>query len=324
MEKKKMLQGKKMQDPVILIGHGRSGTSILGGLLRDHLGVAFGTESQFIPDYHRMLSRYGSLEQEENLRRLIDDLLKERWFQRSHKFNAFQLDADTIISAVEEKTYAGVLNAIFGLFAKHLQMARWGDKTPAYIHHLDLIHELFPNAKYIYLVRDGRDVAISVIKSYFGPNNIHTAALEWKDTIEKGDRFVESLPPNQVCCLRYEDIVGDPIGSFKSLVAFLGIEDPTGTLSREIEEVIPAKIMQGNYDKWRKSWTTKQRLTFEKLACAQLRAHGYETEMQEPLAEPNVIRSSYWKLLSHIARWRHIAYWKDNFYKVRLRLRRMA
>ena len=55
-------------DPVFVIGHGRSGTSILATLLRQHLRVAFGTESQFFIRYHRQLARYGDLSREANRR----------------------------------------------------------------------------------------------------------------------------------------------------------------------------------------------------------------------------------------------------------------
>lgn len=306
-----------MKDPIILIGNGRSGTSILGQLMRDHLGVAFGTESQFIVTYFRRLGDYGVLDVDSNLRKLVGDILQERWFQRSRKFSNFGVGLEEVLSNVKEKTYSGVLDAIFELFAKHLGMDRWGDKTPSYIDHLDVIHELFPNAKYVHLVRDGRDVALSLSKIYFGPKNVYTAALRWRDTIDKGDRFCSTLPAGKVLNARYEDMLSDPRAFFQTLMEFLQIA--RAEQQRRLDSILNhAGLKQDNCNKWRKELRRSQLHTFEYLAASQLRRHGYETITSLESSQGSAWAHRAWKLHDEISKWRFRKYWADNAYKAKL------
>lgn len=73
-------------NPVFVIGHARSGTSILTKLLRQHFRISFGTESQFIIRYHDRLVAYGDLQVDSHVRRLIEDISRERCFERWNKF----------------------------------------------------------------------------------------------------------------------------------------------------------------------------------------------------------------------------------------------
>ena len=123
--------------PVFVLGHVRSGTSLMCRLLLDHLGVNFGTESQFIVRYHQKLQRYGDLADDGNLRRLLHDISQERFFFRTRQNFGFALDVERAARAVgPERTYSNVLRAIFGQFAETQGHVRWGDKTPRYSLHL--------------------------------------------------------------------------------------------------------------------------------------------------------------------------------------------
>ncbi len=309
--------------PVILFGHGRSGTSILGRLMRDYLRIAFGTESQFILSYHSRISAYEPLADEGNLRRLIQSLLGERWFRRSRKFKDFQLTEQQIFDAVQERTYAGVLNAIFSLFADHLGMPRWGDKTPDYIEDLDTIDELFPDAQYVYIVRDGRDVALSLQHIHFGPKNIFTAAHDWRQIVRKGDAFAEKLPARRLFSLRYEDLLDDPAGQLKAIGQYLYEGHLPAELAEAIDREVPSVMMRNNYGKWRQEWTESQRIAYERIACRELRKHGYRTLVTTPADSASGLQWMYWKTLSELGKWKFPEYWQDNLYKARLRIHRM-
>ena len=307
---------------MILFGHGRSGTSILGSLMRDYLKIAFGTESQFIISYHKRLNSFGDLEDDENLRCLIHQLLGERWFVRSRKFGDFRLETEQIFHTVTDRTYAGVLNAIFSLFANHLKMHRWGDKTPDYIDDLDTIDELFPDAQYVYIVRDGRDVALSLDNIHFGPKNIFTAAHDWRDIVRKGDSFAATLPNERLFSLKYEELLENPAEKLKQIGSFLYANNLPVEIANKIDHEVPSILMRGNHSKWRKQWTESQRIAYEKIACKELREHGYRTLVTTPSAEATFLQSTYWKVLSELNKWKFGEYWQDNIYKARLRLNR--
>ena len=307
--------------PVMIVGHGSSGTSILTRLMRDYLGVAFGTESQFVVHYYRRLPRYGDLADDANLRRLIGDVLGERWFRRSRKFGGFATTIDAVFQDVRERTYRGVLDAAFGQLAKHLGTTRWGDKTPEYTHDLPVIGELFPEAKYVHMVRDGRDVALSVMGRYWGPKNVFTAAGEWKEAVGQVDAFLDTVPAEQKLEISYEGMLSDPVATFRQLVGFLEIENSGDVLIQSIAEPLSADLMRTNYDKWRTRMSPAARTRFERIAAGTLARHGYETIVEEQPGEPAALKRLYWWADNKIRKWTYAGYWQDNLYKAGLRSR---
>jgi len=305
--------------PVMIVGHGSSGTSILTRLMRDYLGVAFGTESQFIVRYYRRLHRYGELADDANLRRLIRDILGERWFERSRKFGGFAPSVDGVFDDVQERTYRGVLEAVFGQFAKHLGTARWGDKTPEYTHDLPILGELFPDAKYVHMVRDGRDVALSVMGRYWGAKNVFTAAREWKGAIGQVDAFLGTLPDEKKLVITYEGMLARPVEAFAQIIGFLDIENTNNRLLDAIARPLAADLMRTNYDKWRTRMSAAERTRFERVAAGTLARHGYETIVEEQPGEPAALRRFYWWTDNKIRKWTYAGYWQDNLYKAGVR-----
>ncbi|MGC1273655.1 MAG: sulfotransferase [Planctomycetaceae bacterium] len=303
-------------EPVFMIGHGSSGTSILATLLREQFGIAFGTESQFIVDYHKRLHRYGDLDDERNLRHLVSHILSERFFRRSAKFG-FRTDVKSILGCMQERSYRGVLEAVFGEFARQLGMSRWGDKTPAYNRNLDVIGTLFPNARYLHMIRDGRDVALSVFRRYWGHKNVYMAATDWRDEIDMIDRFVETLPPDRILEVKYEELLSEPVDTMRRLAKFLGLSDPDGSILTEIERTVPGRLDRANFDKWRQEWPSSRRLAYERIACDQLRRHGYETVLDTPAVEAGAIARAFWYCDDKLKKWTYADYWRDNAYKAR-------
>src|SRR5215211_3686231 len=115
---------RRRRDPLFIVGHGRSGTSIATTLVRTHLRVAFATESQFFIRVYRRLAKYGDLSVDANRRLLVTDLGRERFFRRSAKYG-LQLDVERVVREANPPTYAGVLAAIFTHLAESQQMERW-------------------------------------------------------------------------------------------------------------------------------------------------------------------------------------------------------
>ncbi len=208
--------------PVHIIGHARSGTSILADVLRRYLQISFGTESPFIIRFEKKLAQYGDLHDERHLKRLIRDVAQERCFQRWHKFDGFVLDPDQLYRDLPERSYRGVLEAAFMQLARHGGMTRWGDKSPEYVHDLPVLYRVLPDAQYIHIVRDGRDVALSVFQQEFGAKNVSKAASDWRQQMLLVHTFAQSLPPEQFLEIRYEDFLGATGETFYKLVDFLG------------------------------------------------------------------------------------------------------
>ena len=304
--------------PVLMIGHGSSGTSILALLLRNYLQISFGTESQFVVHYYNRQHRYGDLREDANLRRLVRDISRERWFRRCEKFG-YHVDPEGIVQDVRVRSYRGVLDAVFGQFARSSGMVRWGDKAPEYAHHLPVLGQLFPDARYIHMVRDGRDVANSVMGRYWGAKNVFVAAQEWRKGVELIDAFTASLPQDRLIVVRYEDLLAQPVDVFARLISFLQIDDSNGNVRRHVEQHAGEDLKTSNFDKWRR-WPQKDRLRFERIAGDLLRKHGYETLICDVEDRFGMAEHCYWHLHNKFWKWTYPRYWQDNAYRARLRL----
>lgn len=304
--------------PVHVIGHPRSGTSLFVRLLRKYLQIAFGTESQFILRYHRRLGRYGDLQIDRNLRRLVEHLCEERWFVRCRQRFGFETTADAILADVRERSLRGVLTALFLQLQKHFGMQRWGDKTPEYVCELPVLHGLFPDAKYIHVVRDGRDVALSGFEQHFGEQNVYMAAREWASAVEKAAEFGRGLPAGQFLEVRYEDFLSQPVAEFARLIEFLDIDDAGGALLAHIETHVAPDLMHNNFNKWKQKLSPRQIKRFDRQAAGCLRAYGYEcTAGVAP--PPGLLHSVYWRCDNQLRKLLRADYWRDNFYKVGVR-----
>lgn len=308
--------------PLHIIGHGRSGTSLMGALCRVYFGIGIGTESQFIIRYFKSLHSYGDLNHDSNIKLLIRNICSERYFTRSHKFAGFQPDPEKIFRQLRERTFSGILNTTFSQLAEHLGMSKWGDKSPEYVHDLPILHKLFPDAQYIHMVRDGRDVAMSSIKEpLLHVNNIYTAAKEWGENLALTQSFLQEIPPERYLEVRYEDLLHNPKTVMLEIMEFLGIKDLEGRVTQSIIDNINKDIAVNNFNKWKTTLTKAQIRLYEQVAGDALTRYGYETQRkkQHPIAPASRI---FWWIHNEMNKIGRPKVWAENFYKTKLRLNR--
>jgi len=99
---------------------------------------------------------------------------------------------------------------------------RYADKTPHYVSHLSLLAARFPEARFVHVVRDGRDVALSLLEVPWGPDTIKEAALHWRRRVLEGR--AAGLPGNRYREVRYEALVADPERELRALTAWLELD----------------------------------------------------------------------------------------------------
>jgi hypothetical protein len=154
---------------LFVLGAPRSGTTLLSGLL-EHTKYGVPFETQFIPKYFDKLDHYGNLSIKRNFMQLISDILKERSAKRFIQ----ELDLDSAFKDLSpDITYAKLVNYVASRRQGREEHISWGDKTPWYLLRLDCLVELFPDAQFIFIYRDGRDVALSLLEKDWGPNSIY-------------------------------------------------------------------------------------------------------------------------------------------------------
>jgi hypothetical protein len=304
--------------PVFVVGHARSGTSILTKLIRQHLQIAFGTESQFIVRLAEQANKAGDLTNESNRRRFIEMVAQERFFTRTRRNYGFAFDVDAALETTRTGTYRSVLDAVFGQLAAHMGHVRWGDKTPEYALHMPVLQGLYPEARFVNVVRDGRDVALSIFEEQFGAKNIFVAARHWAACLQAVADFRRSHPRAQVLDVRYEDLLDEPGRVFEGLVQFLDIDD-SGGLSRSVGTAVRQQLRAGNSRKWKTRLSRDEQRIFEAVAGAWLQHFKYEC-VAGPLPAPGALTTLRWTLDDAFKKARRGDYWRDNMYRLGLRL----
>jgi hypothetical protein len=124
----------------------------------------------------------------------------------------------------------------------------FADSTPINILNAHHIYKLFPKSKFINMVRDGRDTALSVTKEPWGPNDPMAALDWWKGRILAGHNALAQIPESAHMTLNLEDlVVHNRQESYQSLLTFLNL-GPSATLEKYFQEKVePAKMKTGSW-----------------------------------------------------------------------------
>lgn len=302
--------------PIFIVGAPRSGTTLLQYMLRSHPSISLPTgESHFLIPLYRQREAFGDLTQRENIQRILRTMhLRSTEFVETD-LHGLKWNLDILSERLVKigcRTLPQFFDAFFTLNAEGEGKRRWGDKTPYYVLHIPLILEMFPDAQVIHLIRDGRDVALSMFarKYDFHVYNTYHAAKYWQQYVETGREYGRILSTDVYHELRYEDLVADPAASLRRLCAFLGEEYSDDLLNYRKAQTDGGKtplLKQGvkadNAEKWRAEMTPRQIQVFEAAAGTTLREHGYALATEgQPL--PLALRAGYRLHNRFATRWR--------------------
>ncbi|MFN2541768.1 MAG: sulfotransferase [Chthoniobacterales bacterium] len=111
------------------------------------------------------------------------------------------------------------LPTFYALYSERFGKKRWGDKTGRYLDNMALIAELLSEACFVHLVRDGRDVAVSIKELWFGPRSITDAAKRWADRIRVARE--ESTRLSNYIEIRYENLVRESGATLRKICQFI-------------------------------------------------------------------------------------------------------
>lgn len=198
------------EKPIFVIGPERSGTTLLMTMLGSHPRISVPEVAWLYPRFHPYLYTYGDLSRAENLRTLAEEMI----FGLKTPFWGLDVNprtvVDEVLSYLREESFAGVYVTMLEWYAKHEGKPRWGEKTPYNLFFIEAILKDFPNAQFIYLIRDGRDTSAEYLESAFGPTNIYCAATLWKLCQDAVKPWREQLSPTQWLDVSYEALVREP------------------------------------------------------------------------------------------------------------------
>jgi hypothetical protein len=158
---------------------------------------------------------------------LVDWLLAYRAFAR------LGLDEGTVrTTAAGTRTFSELVAALYDAFGRARGKLLAGEKTPRYVRYLPLLHALFPAARVVHIVRDGRDVALSTLdwaRADRGPGRfrlwqdepVAVCALSWRWHVSTGMRDGAVLGRERYLETRYEQLVAEPESALRAIAAFL-------------------------------------------------------------------------------------------------------
>jgi hypothetical protein len=266
---------------VFFVGTNGSGTTLHRAIFDSHPDLAIPGESHFIARLGRDRERYegpGGFHAD----LLFDDLQKENRFT---KWGLDPGEVEVALSQPEIADFPEAIRCLYRIYAARQGKSRYGDKTQAYIHEIPLIAYLFPEARFVHAVRDGRDVALA----HTDGTKIEQVAVSWKRRVSAGKSAGEALGPDRYIESRFEELIDDTERSVRRICDFIGIEfDPvmlryyeragdivstTAVPDRHRDIYLPPT--KGLRD-WRRELSEDQVMRFEALAGDLLDDLGYE------------------------------------------------
>jgi sulfotransferase family protein len=287
-----------MNPYVFIVGSARSGTTLLQRMVDAHPQIAVVHETRWITRYFE--KRTGLTSEGFVTPELIPKLLEHRRFPKM-KISCEELEG--LINSDEPVSYSSFVSALFDLYGQHEGKSLVGDKTPSYVLSLPTLHGLWPTAKFVHIIRDGRDACLSILNWLSGKAQVAarrratwtedpvlTTALWWKQRVRLGREDGSALGPGLYYEIRYETLVSQPATECAALCDFLGLPYDGAMLSfhegREKEDPsLDAKkawrpITPGLRD-WRSQMTLGDIERFEAAAGDLLEELGYPRAVPE-------------------------------------------
>lgn len=180
-----------------LVGCPRSGLTLVRAMVESHPDLALAPESKFL--LKAVPGRSGGFTPGHFVEQVFADEQFRRW-------GLSRTAVELSFHATPPRDYVDAVRHVYTLWAAQWGKVRYGDKTGDHVLSLGPITALFPEARVIHLIRDGRDVAASFMELGWS-ENIEQAALHWRQRVLKGRQAGEILGRDRYLELRYEDLV---------------------------------------------------------------------------------------------------------------------
>lgn len=280
-----------MTSPIFIIGTERSGTNLLRLMLNAHSAISVPHPPHIMKFFSPLESLYGELGDDGNFRRLITDVCR---MVELHTYPwGIQLNREQVFYGVPERNLLNIYFQIYNQYLAHTGKRRWACKSTFMIEHVAEIRRYYPDARFIFMVRDGRDVAVSAKKSIFNHFHVYYSAVRWQREQRLGLDWLAKLPPEQITLLKYEELIGDPEATIRQLCRFLGegFEEQmleyhrsgearkSGSLSVSWENTAKP-VISDNAHKYRSRLTRAEIMQFEAIAMGEMQELGYCTDHQ--------------------------------------------
>ncbi len=266
--------------PFFILGSGRNGSTLLSSILNAHTNIFIPPE-QFVLPYAIMIRHLFFFKSKDSWKNNIISL-----FNSSNKTLNWEINLSEI--KIEKKEVAELFNKIYLKYAekKNDKVCIWGDKTPINIHYIEFIYPEFQNAKYIFLLRDVRDVVLSYkkLKKHKAVDTKY-AIWKWIDSIVQL-KYLQKR--TNVLLIKYEDLVENPSFETNKVLSFLKVNGESnlvfnknvasdmGVGEKPHHQNLNKPISSRFVGKWKTELSKKDILLIEKKCSKYLIEFGYQ------------------------------------------------
>lgn len=279
-----MTESSVPRHPVFVVGMPRSGTTLLSSLLDAHPNLVVAPETHYFTrcwtggriddwaDVERMLAR---LDQQPGVHDMA--FSDEEWAAIRER-----------LRGLEAPTHGDILRALLDTYAARSDASAWGEKTPDHLRTVPEIARQFPDAVFLAIIRDPRDVVLSLQNLPWSRRTMPEQAWTWRRYTARIARYHKNYE-DRFFSLRYEALITEPEGTLRDVCAFLETAFRASMLRLEEQETRPfdadrepwkqksgQQIDPTNREKWRTQMPQAKRVLIEIIVGHWLTVYGYE------------------------------------------------
>lgn len=301
--------------PIILLGSERSGTNLLRAILDSHSDIASPPPAGFVDALAHLESRYFPQENSSRLDQLIEDVIT---MTKIHH-NPWDVELDPVkikLALTGRSSFWEVFRVVNELYAVSKGRAVWVSKEPGLFKFIEALSQHLTNAKFIYLVRDGRDVAASMLRGHLHEFHIYFAAHTWVAAQRMClAALANPMIGSKVHVVKYEELIQNPEIEVSKMMQFIGLPFQQQQLKfhenksvvnhstksrfwKNLSQPIDNKNM-GHYEA---QFSRRDISVFETIARVEMDKLGYQTKTEEDIEiGPREIK--YFKLMAKLKRY---------------------
>lgn len=274
-----------IDNPIFIIGTERSGSNLLRLILNTHSEICVPHPPHIFKFFGKIYSNNYDLN-DKNFERLTRDVC----LLVNNHINPWEIKIkpESIAKKSRSKSLYGIYEAIYDEYLIYSGKKRWGCKSTFMVEYIDEICKHVKEPKFLWLIRDVRDVVVSSKKSVFNPNHPYFVSKLWNAQQELGLAAERKLPKNQILRIKYEDLVAMPHETVRNITDFLEISfqnkmldyyktstaKKSGNLSVSWENT-SKPIIKDNYMKFPNSLSKKEIELIEYISGSMLQEFGY-------------------------------------------------
>jgi hypothetical protein len=211
------LDPRSRRDPVpFVVGMNRSGTTLLRMMLDAHPRLTIPPETHFVPDLIKACRQPGA-SPETALAAM----------KSAREWGDFGFSDEEMLERLRRKRLkpGAAVRTFYEAYMAQQGKPRWGEKTPTYVQRMPLIQGALPEARFVHVIRDGRDVALSVLDRTVRELTAADVARRWQKKINKARTDAPRL--RHYIEVRYEDLILDTKPVLRRVCEFIELDfDP--------------------------------------------------------------------------------------------------